>query len=54
MQYVAPLKNSKDSKISTDAEEYLKNKALELKYEFPNFNLSSNKANKVLKKYGFK
>lgn len=54
VQYVAPLINSKDSKISTDAKEYLKHKASEANYEFSNFNFSSNKANKVLKKYGFK
>lgn len=54
VQYVAPLINSEDPKISTEAKEYLKCKALESNYEFSNFNFSSNKAHKVLKEYGFK
>ena len=54
VQYVAPLINSDDSKISTDAKAYMKYKASEANFKFSNFNFSSNKANKVLKKYGFK
>lgn len=53
VQYVAPLVNSKNLKISTEARQYMIDKSYEVNGKFSNFNFSSNKAYKVLKEYKF-